>query len=101
MEDKFYLDDFELSLQEQVNQFEMVPTRKVWHGIYNDLHPGNRWPSVMMTFLLVASIVFVGYLNTKSSNLGDAGSAIVTSNSNSLQTNTLLAENHPLNPKRS
>ena len=64
MEEKFYLDDFELSLQEQANQFKMVPSKKVWHGIYNDLHPGRRWPSVMVLLLLIFSIVFIGYINS-------------------------------------
>ncbi len=64
MEEKFYLDDFELSLQEQMNQLKMVPSKKVWYGIYNDLHPGRRWPSVMISLLLIFSIVFVGYINT-------------------------------------
>ncbi len=63
MEEKFYLDDFELSLQEQANQFKMAPTKKVWHGIYNDLHPGRRWPSVVMSLLLVFSVVLIGYIN--------------------------------------
>ncbi|MEP6583015.1 MAG: hypothetical protein ABJA90_02060 [Ginsengibacter sp.] len=64
MEEKFYLDDFELSLQEQANHFKMAPTKKVWHGIYNDLHPGRRWPSVMVSLVLIFSIVFVGYINS-------------------------------------
>ena len=63
MEEKFYLDDFELSLQEQANQFKMVPAKKVWQGIYNDIHPGRRWPSVMVSLILIFSIVFVGYIN--------------------------------------
>lgn len=64
MEDNFYLDDFELSLKEQANQFKMTPSKKVWHGIYNDMHPGRRWPSITVSLLLVISIVFVGYINT-------------------------------------
>lgn len=64
MEDNFYLDDFELSLKEQANQFKMAPSKKVWHGIYNDMHPGRRWPSITISLLLVISIVFVGYINT-------------------------------------
>ena len=64
MEDNFYLDDFELSLKEQANQFKMTPSKKVWHGIYNDMHPGRRWPSITISLLLVISIVFVGYINT-------------------------------------
>ncbi len=67
MEEKFYLDDFELTLQEQANQFKMVPTKKAWHGIYNDLHPGRRWPSVMVSLLLIFSIVFIGYINSHTS----------------------------------
>ncbi len=64
MEDNFYFDDFELSLKEQANQFKMTPSKKVWHGIYNDMHPGRRWPSITISLLLVISIVFVGYINT-------------------------------------
>ncbi|MEO6639478.1 MAG: hypothetical protein ABIN25_14455 [Ginsengibacter sp.] len=66
MEDNFYLDDFELSLKEQANQFKMAPSKKVWHGIYNDMHPGRRWPSITISLLLVLSIVFVGYINSHS-----------------------------------
>ncbi len=66
MEDNFYLDDFELSLKEQANKFKMTPSKKVWHGIYNDMHPGRRWPSITVSLLLVISIVFVGYINTHS-----------------------------------
>ncbi|MEP7252061.1 MAG: outer membrane beta-barrel protein [Ginsengibacter sp.] len=66
MEENFYLDDFELTLQEQANQFKMVPNKKVWHGIYNDLHPGRRWPSVMVSLVLISSIVFIGYINSHS-----------------------------------
>ncbi len=64
MEDNFYLDDFELSLKEQADQFKMAPSKKVWHGIYNDMHPGRRWPSITISLLLVISTVFVGYINT-------------------------------------
>ncbi len=69
MEEKFYLDDFELSLQEQANQFKMAPTKKVWHGIYNDLHPGRRWPSVVVSLLLLFSIVFIGYINNNTNKI--------------------------------
>ncbi len=63
MEEEIYFDDFELILQEQVNRFKMVPEKKVWHGIYNDLHPGRRWPSVMVSLVLISSIVFIGNIN--------------------------------------
>ena len=72
MEEKFYLDDFELSLQEQANQFKMAPTKKVWHGIYNDLHPGRRWPSVVVSLLLLFSVVFIGHINNTDKNAARA-----------------------------
>ncbi|MEP6926966.1 MAG: hypothetical protein ABI834_04980 [Ginsengibacter sp.] len=45
----------------------MAPSKKVWHGIYNDLHPGKRWPSVAMSFLLIFTLVVIGHLNTNNS----------------------------------
>ncbi len=81
MEEKFYLDDFELSLQEQVNQFKMVPTKKVWHGVYNDLHPGRRWPSVVVSLVLIFSIVFIGYINNHTDkNVADIAAQKLPSN---------------------
>ena len=65
MEEEIYFDDFELTVQEQANRFKMVPAKKVWHGIYNDLHPGRRWPSVMVSLVLIFSIVFIGNINTQ------------------------------------
>ncbi len=55
MERRFFINNFEQSLKDHANKFEMAPSKKVWHGIYNDLHPGKRWPSVAMSFLLILS----------------------------------------------
>lgn len=63
MEEKFYNDNFEKLLTEHANDFKMYPSRKAWHGIYNHLHPGRRWPSAAMSTLLVASLLLVGHLN--------------------------------------
>src|SRR5665213_1173253 len=64
MERRFTMNDFERSLKEQADDFKMIPSKRVWHGIYNDLHPGRRWPSITMSFLLIFSLLFIGYLNT-------------------------------------
>ena len=53
MERKFFMNDFEESLKDHTDQFKMTPSKKVWHGIYNDLHPGRRWPSVTISLLLI------------------------------------------------
>jgi hypothetical protein len=65
MEREFFTDDFENLLRENADQFKMAPSKKVWHGIYNDLHPGRRWPSAMMSLIFIFSLVIVGHLNTQ------------------------------------
>ena len=67
MERRFFMTDFEQSLQEHADNFQMAPSKKVWHGIYNDLHPGKRWPSVTMSLLLIFTLVVIGHLNTNNS----------------------------------
>lgn len=101
MEEKFYLDDFEISLQEHANQFKMVPTKKAWHGIYNDLHPGRRWPSFMMSLLLIFSIVFIGYINSHTDkNVADLNlKTTVTNNGKDFSKRDIANENNPLSTK--
>ena len=64
MERRFSMNDFEQSLKEHADEFKMIPSKRVWHGIYNDMHPGRRWPSVTMSLLLIFTLVVVGHLNT-------------------------------------
>jgi hypothetical protein len=64
MEKKFYHENFESSLKEDADQFKMYPSKQVWHGIYNNVHPGRRWPSVAISFLCIFTLVIVGHLNT-------------------------------------
>ena len=64
MEEKFYRDDFELSLRDQVDEFQMSPSKKVWQSIYNDLHPGRRWPSIMMSVVLLSTLLIIGIHHT-------------------------------------
>jgi len=64
MENNFYPDNFERLLKEKSDEFRMYPSRRVWHSIYNDLHPSRRWPSAAMSLLLLLMLIFIGYLNT-------------------------------------
>lgn len=64
MENEFYEDEFEQLLKEKADQFSMYPSKRVWHSIYNNLHPSRRWPSVVMSLLLIGSLILIGYLNT-------------------------------------
>jgi len=64
MEQKFYTDDFEQLLKEKADEFRMYPSKRVWHSIYNDLHPGRKWPSVAVSLLLISTLLFIGYWNS-------------------------------------
>lgn len=64
MEKDFYTDEFEQLIKEKADQFRMYPSRRVWHSIYNNLHPSRRWPSVIMSLFLLSSLTLIGYLHT-------------------------------------
>ena len=64
MERNFYTDNFESLLKEKSDEFRMHPSKRVWHSIYNDLHPGRKWPSVSMSLIVLFIILMVGYMNT-------------------------------------
>lgn len=64
MENEFYTAEFEELIKDKADQFRMYPTKRVWHSIYNNLHPSRRWPSVFMSLFLITSLMLIGYLNT-------------------------------------
>lgn len=66
MEDNFYNDDFERFLKDTTDNFRMYPSKKVWHSLYNDLHPARRWPSLAISLFIIAAILFVGVTNNNS-----------------------------------
>ncbi len=68
MEKDFYTDDFEQLLKDTTENFRMYPSRKVWHSIYNDLHPAKKWPSFAVCLLLITAILFVGIHNNNTIN---------------------------------
>lgn len=63
METKFYRDQFEQMLKETADSFRMYPSRKIWHSIYNDIHPARKWPSFAVLLLLTVSIMYIGVTN--------------------------------------
>lgn len=68
MERKFYTDDFEQLLKEKSDEFRMYPSKRVWHSIYNDLHPGRKWPSVAVSLLLIVALLMMGYWNSNTND---------------------------------
>ncbi|MEI7734879.1 MAG: hypothetical protein WCI49_05405, partial [Ferruginibacter sp.] len=105
MEKKYYTDDFERLLKERSDEFRMYPSKRVWHSIYNDLHPGRKWPSVAVSLLLITALLITGYWNSNNhttqtlitaSNKLPAGSVTVDNStySGSLQQYSLLNNNN-------
>lgn len=95
MEKKFYNEEFEQFLRESVENFQMFPSRKVWYGIYNDLHPSKKWPSLAITLLLVSAVLFLGISNNNAINRNtQKNTAIVLLPQN----NTVNADQFNTNP---
>jgi rRNA maturation endonuclease Nob1 len=68
MERNLHTDDFERLLREKSDEFRLYPSKRIWHSIYNNIHPGHRWPSVAMCITLISALLLVGYLNTRNTN---------------------------------
>src|SRR5688572_22524081 len=77
MEKDFYTDDFEQLLKDTTEDFRMYPSRKVWHSIYNDLHPAKKWPSFAVCLLLITTILYVGIDNNNAIN-ADADNIVLS-----------------------
>ena len=91
MENEFYEDDFEQLLKEKADQFSMYPSKRVWHSIYNNLHPGRKWPSVVMSLLLISSLILIGYLNTGDNSITKQINSNKSDQSNSEKSNEIIA----------
>lgn len=96
MEHKFYTDNFERLLKEKSDEFRMYPSKRVWHSIYNDLHPDRKWPSIAVSLVLVTILFLIGYWNnhlTTTTSVTDQQSALATAAS---QAKKDIAGNLPL-----
>ena len=68
MDNNFDSDNFERLLREKSDEFRMYPTKRVWHSIYNNIHPSKKWPSIAMCIVLISILLLVGFLNSNNSN---------------------------------
>lgn len=99
MERRFSMNDFEQSLKEHADEFKMLPSKRVWHGIYNDLHPGRRWPSVAVSLLLISTLIIIGHLNNRMSSQ-KSHSNLAASVQSRVIANDLQVETTVLNNKK-
>ena len=68
MDRNLHTDDFERLLREKSDEFRMYPSKRIWYSIYNNIHPGRKWPSVAMSIILISALLLIGYLNTNNTD---------------------------------
>lgn len=68
MERRFDMSDFEQSLKDHADQFKMIPSKRVWNGVYNNLHPGSKWPSITVAIIFIFTLFTIGSLNNSPSH---------------------------------
>lgn len=91
MENKFYQEeDFAQFLKDSTEDFKMYPNRRVWHSLYKDMHPSQKWPSVAVCLLLIGSIMFLGVANNN--NINKTITATITERKVPANTPLLVAE---------
>jgi hypothetical protein len=99
MERKFYTDDFERLLKEKTDEFRMYPSKRVWHSIYNDLHPGRKWPSIAVSLLLISALLITGYWNSYNEKHVTADTSVSNSkNTNITKTTAAEVNNYTYQP---
>lgn len=90
-EEQFFEDDsLEQFLRESTADFKMFPGRRIWHSIYNELHPGSAWPSVGAAVIILSAILYIGISNNNHINKNFA-----TDISNSQQSSKDAAAGQP------
>ena len=93
MSSNFNIDNFEKLLKNSSDEFKMYPTKRVWYSIYNNIHPGKKWPSIATCITLISILLLIGFLNTnnhiKNITLTKpvSNTAIINSGSNLLSSN--------------
>ena len=102
MERRFDMSDFEQSLKDHADQFELIPSKRIWNGIYNNLHPGSKWPSITVAIVLLITLITVGNLNNSpkqnENNSATGSNATIEKNMPAIRIKKGIA-NNPLSEK--
>ena len=94
------IDDFERLLKDRSDEFKLYPTKRVWHSIYNNIHPGKKWPSIAMCITLISILMLVGYLNTSDTETTVAIGGIKANQANAITTSTYYPLFEPSLPNK-
>jgi hypothetical protein len=97
MERRFDMSDFEQSLKDHADQFRLIPSKRVWNGIYNNLHPGSKWPSITVAIIFLITLVMIGNLNNSPKNSENKKITAITSNSKATNNSNSTSERKAVN----
>ncbi len=93
MERRFDMSDFERSLKDHADQFKLMPSKRVWNGIYNNLHPGSKWPSISIAIVFIITLISIGNLNNSPIHSENNPSDFVNTISNKTDSGNQIANN--------
>lgn len=99
---EFEIDDFEKMLRKQADSFLMQPSERVWRSIYNDLHPGSKWPSLAIALFMILTLFWIGNNNRNNTEIAqDVNEKTVTDNPQKtmLQNTVPILKNNPNRPQ--
>ena len=82
------IDDFERLLKDRSDEFKLYPTKRVWHSIYNNIHPGKKWPSIAMCITLISILMMVGFLNTSNTETTISVAGVIVNQNTAITTST-------------
>lgn len=68
MIENYDTEEFERTLKEHADRFFLIPSERVWKSIYNDIHPGSRWPSLAVGLFMLLTLFWIGNVNQDNQN---------------------------------
>ncbi|HWB26917.1 MAG TPA: hypothetical protein VG738_15645 [Chitinophagaceae bacterium] len=84
-------DDFEIFLEEEVNQHRMYPSDHVWRNIQQEIHGYKKWPALTVITLFVISALVVGTVLIKPQH-----QTIISVADNAAQKTAEVADKQPI-----
>lgn len=73
-------DEFEIFLEEEVNQHRMYPSDQIWRNIQQEIHGHKKWPALTVVTLFVISALVVGTILIKPQHQVIANTALPAEN---------------------
>lgn len=64
MNNYYNIDSFEQFLRDKTKDFKLMPKKRVWFSIYNNIHPSKSLPSAFTSLFLLFIFFSIDFLNT-------------------------------------